>query len=190
LTELEDGYLVESHSEAAAAIVRRLPVVQASAAQIGAAEKALGGAAAQQVRRLPGRNLRDFLFARLEHPRWDAVAQRCVSCGNCTAVCPTCFCHAHVEEPEVEVQRGASASRRLREWDSCYTQRHSYIHGLTVRADTRARYRQWLTHKFGGWHDQFGRSGCVGCGRCITWCPVGIDVTEELAALAEEPLDE
>jgi len=74
-------------------------------------------------------------------------------------------------------------AERVRRWDSCFNSRYSYIHGGNVRQSTRSRYRQWLTHKVASWHDQFGSSGCVGCGRCITWCPVGIDITEEIAAI-------
>jgi ferredoxin len=136
-------------------------------------------AAQRQSRRILSRNLRDPLFANLEHPRWDEVAERCLSCGNCVAVCPTCFCHAEREQPALDGQ----TSEHVRQWDTCYSVGHSYLHGFLVRPDTRTRYRQWLTHKLGGWHDQYGRSGCVGCGRCITWCPVGIDITEEAAAV-------
>jgi ferredoxin len=128
---------------------------------------------------LPSRNLRDDLFANLSHPRWEEVAGRCLSCGNCTAVCPTCFCHSAADETALDGHH----SLHVRQWDSCFTQGHSYIHGMTIRADTRTRYRQWLTHKLGSWHDQYGRSGCVGCGRCIAWCPVGIDITEEAAVV-------
>jgi ferredoxin len=76
-----------------------------------------------------------------------------------------------------------AVSERTRVWDSCFTASFSYVHGGSVRATIRSRYRQWLTHKLATWFDQFGTSGCVGCGRCITWCPVGIDITEEAAAI-------
>jgi ferredoxin len=180
LSELDDGYLVEAGSAAGERIAARLPLVAASAAQARAAAEEVEAAARMQTRRLPSRNLRDVLYARLDHQRWHDVAERCLACGNCTSVCPTCFCHDQHDEAGLD----GRASRHVREWGSCFTHDHSYIHGVTIRAGTRERYRQWLTHKLGGWHDQFGRSGCVGCGRCITWCPVGIDITEEAAAIA------
>jgi sulfhydrogenase subunit beta (sulfur reductase) len=72
---------------------------------------------------------------------------------------------------------------RARVWDSCFNADFSYLHGGNVRQSTSSRYRQWMTHKLGSWIDQFGMSGCVGCGRCVTWCPAAIDITEEAAAL-------
>ena len=179
LAELDDGFLVETGSAAGERIARALPLAAATAAQHETAARDSADAAARQQRRLPSRHLRDALFARLEHPHWQEVAKRCLSCGNCTSVCPTCFCHGEHDDVELD----GAASRHVREWDSCFTAKHSYIHGLTVHAGTRERYRQWLTHKLGGWHDQYGRSGCVGCGRCISWCPTGIDLTAEIEQL-------
>jgi sulfhydrogenase subunit beta (sulfur reductase) len=107
------------------------------------------------------------------------VAARCLSCGNCTMVCPTCFCHDERDDPSLDGRR----SLRVREWDSCFNRDHGQVHGANHRPRIRDRYRQWLVHKFAGWIDQFGTSGCVGCGRCITWCPVEIDPTEEIDAI-------
>ena len=137
-------------------------------------------------RRLMGREMRaddlhELLLRNLEHPRWDDVAERCLTCGNCTMVCPTCFCTSVEDSSDLA---GAETSRSRR-WDSCFTMDFSYIHGGSVRASARSRYRQWMTHKLATWFDQFGTSGCVGCGRCITWCPVGIDITEEVRAIRE-----
>ncbi len=123
--------------------------------------------------------LRDLLRETLQHPRWEEVARRCLSCTNCTLVCPTCFCSTHEEVPDLSEEK----VERWRRWDSCFNLGFTELHGAPVRASGRSRYRQWLTHKLGTWHDQFGTSGCIGCGRCITWCPVGIDLTEEVAAL-------
>jgi sulfhydrogenase subunit beta (sulfur reductase) len=104
---------------------------------------------------------------------------RCLSCTNCTMVCPTCFCHSIEDVPDLESQR----SDRIRLWDSCFNFDHAHTAGGNLRPDIRSRYRQWLTHKLASWIDQYGVSGCVGCGRCITWCPVAIDITEEVAAI-------
>jgi Fe-S-cluster-containing hydrogenase component 2 len=135
-------------------------------------------------RRLETVGLAEGLMATLDSARWDDVAARCLSCGNCTMVCPTCFCSSVHDESSLD---GTSVSR-VQRWDSCFTLEHSFIHGGSVRSGTSDRYRQWLTHKLSTWWGQFGESGCVGCGRCISWCPVGIDLVEEAnGLLAEAP---
>jgi ferredoxin len=181
LDELDEGYVIDAGSEAGAAILSQLKLATVSDEMLQMAERQ-SQAACKQQRQLPGRDLRAPLFQQLDHPRWDDVAKRCLSCGNCTSVCPTCFCHSEQEFPRLD----GSQSEHVRQWDSCFSQGHSYIHGITLREETRQRYRQWLTHKLAGWHDQYGRSGCVGCGRCISWCPVGIDITEEVTAICGE----
>jgi ferredoxin len=183
LDELDEGFLVAAGSATGQRIVARLSVLPASAAQRQVAIDATTRAAAGQTRALPAHNLQALLFGNLDHPRWEVVATRCLSCGNCTSVCPTCFCYREAEQPALDAAR----SSHLREWDSCFSQGHSYIHDFTIRSTTRLRYRQWLTHKLGSWHEQYGRSGCVGCGRCITWCPTGIDITAEVAVIAGAP---
>ena len=121
----------------------------------------------------------DLIDSVFEHPRWEQTASRCLACCNCTQVCPTCFCVNAIDSSDVSTTR----AERWRTWDSCFTQSFSYIHGGSVRLSTKSRYRQWWSHKLARWQDQFGMPGCVGCGRCITWCPVGIDITEEFAVL-------
>ncbi|MEW6131678.1 MAG: 4Fe-4S dicluster domain-containing protein [Pseudomonadota bacterium] len=179
LTELDDGFVIEAGSAEGEQILAALSLNAAQPAQTEAAATGIRHAAESQIRALAGRNLHDALMSRLSHPRWQEVAERCLACGNCTMVCPTCFCHAENEQPELD----GSSSLHSREWDSCFGERHGYIHGKQLRPEISQRYRQWLTHKLATWHEQFGRSGCVGCGRCIAWCPVGIDITEEAAAL-------
>ncbi|MEW6120571.1 MAG: 4Fe-4S dicluster domain-containing protein [Pseudomonadota bacterium] len=179
LAELPEGFVATAGSAAGRALLADLNLAPATPQQIEAVHAQGAAAVAAQTRRLPGHDLQAVLMAQLEHPHWDTVATRCLACGNCTAVCPTCFCHAEADTPAVD---GAS-SVHARQWDSCFGETHGHLHGFNVRPDIRSRYRQWLTHKLAGWHDQFGRSGCTGCGRCIAWCPVGIDLTEEVAAL-------
>jgi sulfhydrogenase subunit beta (sulfur reductase) len=183
LTELcADGrheFVVEIGSPCGAELIARVAQRQAEPGDMAAATAAVEKAAASQVREMRP-DAEQVLKANLEHPRWAEVAKRCLVCTNCTLVCPTCFCST-VED--VTDLTGDHIGRERR-WDSCFTLEFSYIHGGSVRRDGAARYRQWLTHKLAHWHDQFDSSGCVGCGRCITWCPVGIDITEEVAAIA------
>lgn len=185
MVELNNGFIIESGSEKGKYIIDKLKLRKAKIEQISQAEQRVDNAANMQTKRISFNNsraLRDVLFNNLDHPRWDNIASRCLSCTNCTQVCPTCFCHDENDKAPLD----GSTTEHIREWDSCFTADHSYITGKVIRDDTRKRYRQWLTHKVGSWHDQFGTSGCVGCGRCITWCPVGIDITEELAAITGE----
>ncbi len=152
---------------------------EASAAESAAVAEQTRTVAASMTRRLNNVGLDQFMAANLENPHWDEVAQRCLSCANCTLVCPTCFCTTTEDVTDLS---GENAERWLK-WDSCFNLDFSHLHGGSVRQSTRSRYRQWLTHKLGTWFQQFGSSGCVGCGRCIAWCPVGIDLTEEVPAL-------
>jgi ferredoxin len=182
LTEILEGehrFLVEVGSKRGAEVLRDLPRRAADERDVSAATAAVDSAAERMGRTVDASDLRGLLERNLEHPRWDDVAERCLTCGNCTMVCPTCFCTSVEDVTDLT----GTQSERIRSWDSCYSVDHSYIHGGAIRPTGRSRYRQWLTHKFGTWHDQFGESGCIGCGRCITWCPVGIDVTEELTAI-------
>lgn len=183
LTEILDGdhrFLAEPGSERGAELLAGLPTRTARLADVAAAHAVTDGAAARMCRSLADADgLPDLLRGNLEHPRWDEVAGRCLTCGNCTMVCPTCFCTSVEDTTDLT---GGSAERH-RVWDSCFSVEYSYIHGGSIRPSGRSRYRQWLTHKLGTWQEQFGTSGCVGCGRCIAWCPVGIDITEEVAAI-------
>ncbi len=182
LSEILDGehrFLARAGSDRGAEILRELPQRGTVPGDLAAAQAAVEHAAARMTRTVEAGDLRDLLARNLENPRWDEVAGRCLTCGNCTMVCPTCFCTSLEDLSNL----AGTEAERVRVWDSCFSVEHSYLHGGSVRRSGRSRYRQWLTHKFGTWYDQFDSSGCVGCGRCIAWCPVGIDVTEELAAI-------
>ena len=182
----EHRFLVEAGSEAGAEVLGELPSRPAAYADLAAADAVVASAAERMGRTMETGDLRDLLARNLDSERWDDVAERCLTCGNCTMVCPTCFCTSVEDTADLA---GAEAAR-TRVWDSCFSLDYSYIHGGSVRRSASSRYRQWLTHKLGTWQEQFGTSGCVGCGRCITWCPVGIDITAEVAALrAEEAND-
>jgi sulfhydrogenase subunit beta (sulfur reductase) len=183
LTEVLDGgpsYLVEVGSERGAEVLADVASRPASDAEVADGARRVEAAADRMGRTLETRGLAEALLRSLDHPRWDAAAERCLACGNCTLACPTCFCTTVEDTTDLT---GAFAER-TRRWDSCFTLDLSYIHGGPVRPSLRSRYRQWATHKLATWAGQFGTAGCVGCGRCITWCPAAIDLTEEVAAIA------
>ncbi|MEQ9078940.1 MAG: 4Fe-4S dicluster domain-containing protein [Sandaracinaceae bacterium] len=179
LAERGEELLVEAHTDAGRAILDALDTREASDADEAWLDDAMVASAGKMGRHMRTEGLPAALFGRLDHPRWDEVADRCLACGNCTSVCPTCFCTTTTDDSDLDGSRG----ERERLWASCFDEDHAYIHGGTFRPTTKDRYRQWLTHKVGGWVSQTGTSGCVGCGRCIAWCPVGIDLTEEIDAL-------
>ena len=187
LTELVDAqrhiFVVEAGTRQGAEVLAELGAKEADATARQDAEKAIKAAMAAAQRKLRTTGIREMLYAAFEHPHWEEVASRCMACGNCTMVCPTCFCTTVEDASSVDGRR----AERWRKWDSCFTQNFSYIHGGSVRMSIKSRHRQWLTHKLAAWIDQFGGSGCVGCGRCITWCPAGIDITQEVATLWEQP---
>ena len=182
LTEVLEGdrhyFAAEVGSSRGEEVLAKVPHRAADAAEEAAARRVTDAAAGRMGRKVELSGLRELLAGSYEHERWGEVAKRCLACGNCTSVCPTCFCST---VDDVSSLSGDQAER-WRRWDSCFTAEHSYLHGGEVRRSVASRYRQWLMHKFQTWEAQFGTIGCVGCGRCITWCPVGIDLTEELAA--------
>lgn len=188
LTEIIKGeahdFLIEAGSAVGQEILKGLPKKSVGDSHRRAAENVVKKAIQDIRRRMDTKDIKELLYRNLEHPRWEDVAKRCLTCANCTLVCPTCFCST-VED--VTDLKGENVER-WRKWDSCFTGDFSYIHGGSVRGSTLSRYRQWMTHKLATWIDQFGTSGCVGCGRCITWCPVGIDLTEEVRAIRKSDL--
>jgi len=183
LTEVIDGdghrFVATVGTERGAALLDEIGAVDATPADVTAAHRVVERAVASMGRQLETDDLVGLLYGAAESKHWDDVASRCLACSNCTLVCPTCFCTTVTDISDLT----GEVAERHRVWASCFTQDYSYIHGGSVRTSTKSRYRQWLTHKLAAWQPQFGSIGCVGCGRCITWCPAGIDLTEEVAAL-------
>jgi sulfhydrogenase subunit beta (sulfur reductase) len=185
LTEVVDAnhhyFVVEVGSERGAAVMESVPQHRASDDERQTAADLLDAAAQNMGRTLNTGGIKEVLYASYDHPQWDSIASHCLACGNCTMVCPTCFCTTVEDVTDLAGEH----AEHWRKWDSCFTLDFSYIFGGSIRTSTKSRYRQWLMHKMATWSDQFDTMGCVGCGRCITWCPVGIDITEEVRAIQD-----
>ena len=179
LTENEHYFVVEIGSENGASIMEQVDAAAATENEIEESDKIIHQTESTMKRSMETADLPELLSENLEHPHWDEVAKRCLTCGNCTMVCPTCFCSTVEDVTDLAGQN----AERFRRWDSCFTMDFSKVAGGNFRISPKSRYRQWLTHKLSSWVEQFGTSGCVGCGRCITWCPVGIDITAEVQAI-------
>ena len=179
LTESNTEFSIQAGTAEGQTILKSLALSPATPERLQQDTDRITACAKSQSRQISKQELPQTLYEAHDHPRWEDVASRCLACTNCTMVCPTCFCHTVEETPDLTQQQ----SEHVRVWDSCFTSNHGYIHGKNFRPTIKDRYRMWLTHKVASWIDQFGMSGCVGCGRCITWCPVGIDLTEELKHL-------
>ncbi|MDM8521099.1 4Fe-4S dicluster domain-containing protein [Anaerolineales bacterium HSG6] len=172
-------FVVEIGTELGAEVMGEVAHQTASQAVQEQAEQIVTEVASQMGRLLDTTDIKALMYRNFEHPEWENIGNRCLTCANCTMVCPTCFCTTVEDVTDLTGQQ----AERHRYWDSCFNMEFSYIHGGSVRSSNKARYRQWMTHKLATWVDQFGTLGCVGCGRCITWCPVGIDITEEVATI-------
>jgi sulfhydrogenase subunit beta (sulfur reductase) len=182
LTELDDVFLMEVGSELGRSLLAERAFEPASAFVQNSANQAVERAAGRMGRTMDTSDLPGLLTEHLEAQRWTEVSKRCLSCANCTQVCPTCFCWDATDQVDLT----GTSTQRERVWDSCFNPNYSYVYGGNTRPNIRSRYRQWLTHKLGTWKNQFDVLGCTGCGRCITWCPAGIDLTEEVAAIRAE----
>lgn len=182
LDELEQGFALSAGSERGKTLLLQLSTHTLSEEQKNQIQATRRQATQTRQPQLPPIKSAKYLTSKA----WEDLERRCLSCGNCTSVCPTCFCHAHRETPSLD----GLESLHSRVWDSCFNEDHSYLHGFVVRNETRFRYRQWLSHKFTYWQEQYGRSGCVGCGRCISWCPAEIDITAELQRIFEAEVDQ
>lgn len=182
LTELDDVFVLTIGSQVARRMMTGIPFEDASGYVLTNAEHKLSHAEQQIRRRLDTSDLPELILEHLDHPYWNEIGKRCLSCASCTQVCPTCFCWDTTDEMSLD----GKSTKRTRVWDSCFNPGYSHQAGGNTRPTIYSRYRQWLSHKLGTWKQQYGTLGCVGCGRCITWCPAEIDITEEVNALRNE----
>jgi len=186
LTEVvsdEEHYLLaRAGTEEGKEMLEMLGFAEATKEEIEKADKVSSDAIKKFKKEVDLEGIVELLQSNYENPLWDKVSEKCLTCANCTMVCPTCFCNTIEDVTDLSGQN----AKRIRRWDSCFTIEFSYIHGGSLRYSTMSRYRQWMVHKLSTWKNQFGMLGCVGCGRCITWCPVGIDIVENVKIFKRE----
>ena len=181
LTELETGYLIAAGSDKGLSILPHLPLLDAQPQDLDIAQQQHADVVAMQSRALQPIPI-GGLDRQRGLPQWQDIADRCLGCGNCTMVCPTCFCHHQKDELAIK----GDESQHVREWDSCFGESHGELTGFQVRKTIKHRYQQWMIHKLDSWQEQYGRSGCTGCGRCMSWCPADIDFVKEANVLGGE----
>jgi sulfhydrogenase subunit beta (sulfur reductase) len=139
----------------------------------------------QKIRKLEpdGNHLPEFLKSNYDHDAWKPEVEKCMTCGNCTMVCPTCFCYHQEDYNKWNVKDG----ERVRMWDSCQLIDFSEVAmGENFRKDKAARMKWRIYHKLAYWPEQFNTFGCTGCGRCITYCIADIDMTRVIASIRGE----
>ena len=147
LTELHDGFVVEVGSKRGAMLVEKMPIREPSGAELELADLKLERAREHMGRQLDTAGLKEFLDQSGEFPEWGEVAQRCLSCGNCTMVCPTCFCCTVNDTTDLT----GTKITRTRQWESCFTHEFTYTHTGPERNTIRGRYRHWMRHKLCTW---------------------------------------
>ncbi len=186
ITEIGNSLLIETGSVLGEVVLEKLPRDEIKDKELNEKKSLISRCRDLMKKSMKTRDLPGIIYRNMEHPRWAEIAQKDLECGNCTMVCPTCFCNSSFDilsVRSISVNLKEFPGTRKRAWDSCFSKNFARVHGGNFRPSRRARYRHWMTHKLAYWIDQFGRPGCVGCGRCITWCPVGIDITHELEEL-------
>lgn len=181
ITEIDDGFLVDTVSKKAEHLVEGLGLSTPTKEDLAKRQEIKRRFKESFKKKLDTANLKEILYQKIEHPYWEEIGKRCLSCANCTQVCPTCFCFDIKEINSLDMKK----SERFAVWDSCFNQTFATVHKFNIRDSIASRYRQWLMHKMAYWQDQFGDFGCVGCGRCITWCPAKIDIHIETVKLRE-----
>jgi ferredoxin len=171
LTDIGDEYLVELVTEKGAKLAGYFGDTKADAP--AEAKKAELAAKAKEAikSKVPAHEVKPILDKNFDHPFWDTIHAKCLACGTCTYLCPTCHCF------DISDEVVGSDGIRLRSWDSCmfplFTKETS---GHNPRPSQKERWRQRTMHKFKYYIDMFNTIGCVGCGRCVMYCPVNLDI--------------
>jgi len=180
VTPLADGFTFQALTKTGEALIAHLPAAEKE--MITQAEAVQKKAASVQKKPFDTPRALDKMYALFETDFWTQQAASCLGCGVCTFLCPTCFCFDIVDE--------TSRAQRVRNWDSCmfriYSQEAS---GHNPRPTKTERTRQRVMHKYAYWIEQVNEVGCTGCGRCVQFCPVNIDIRSMVRQAQTMPTD-
>jgi sulfhydrogenase subunit beta (sulfur reductase) len=179
LVDIGDEYVVQVLSDKGEKLLGKARLEDAGEDKVSLMRRVAEDAEASMAPKLNIDGLKEKLDKMFDDPIWDVLTEKCLSCGVCTYLCPTCYCFDIVDEARV------SGGERIRLWDSCqfplFTLQAS---GENPRPTSKERYRQRIMHKFSYLIDNCGRIGCVGCGRCVTECPVNLDIRQIITAIS------
>lgn len=180
LTPIGDEFLVEVLTEKGEQLVQQFERLFADAEGL-TKEQVTADAVAKMKRTEPLPSLMGDYAQMFEHPVWEEVARKCLGCGVCAYTCPTCHCYDIVDEA------GLFEGVRCRNWDCCaFALFTLHASGHNPRPTQAHRYRQRILHKFAYFLQTYGQNMCVGCGRCVVKCPVGMDIYEIARRVGEE----
>jgi len=140
--------------------------------------------AAELKRKIDITGLSEKLAGMFEHPVWDELSSRCMNCGTCTYVCPSCYCF------DIQVNTRGEAGNRFRCWDSCMYREYTLMAGgHNPREYKKERFRNRFLHKLQFFNERYGVNLCIGCGRCVILCPNGVNILEVIDKLKEVQVD-
>ena len=180
ITDIGDVFLVEFITPKGEKLLKYFGDQKADAASEEKKAAVAAAAEAALTWKIAAHEVKEKLDRNFNSPFWDGIHKKCLACGTCTFLCPTCHCFDISDEMKYD------DGRRLRNWDSCmfplFTKETS---GHNPRPTQKERWRQRVMHKFSYYPENFGAIACVGCGRCVQSCPVNIDIRKIVAEAME-----
>jgi sulfhydrogenase subunit beta (sulfur reductase) len=181
LIDLGEAYLVELLTEKGKTFQKNKFLKEALAKDINSAKEVEEKATPKTDGSLPVAGIGKRLDQMLESPFWERVQEKCIGCRICTYLCPTCHCFDIVDEALT------NKGQRVRNWDSCLSSLYSQeTSGHNPRPTNRERTRQRIMHKFNYFPKNFDQIACVGCGRCIIYCPVNFDIRQTIKEIQKD----
>jgi sulfhydrogenase subunit beta (sulfur reductase) len=187
LSDVGTKYVVQAITEKGESLLEGAVLLQEATPDDLREQARLAQEAAQRVSSgVVIEGLKERLDTMFDNPLWALVAEKCLGCGVCAYVCPTCHCFDVLDEADWPGVAGESRGRRVRIWDCCqYPLFTQHASGHNPRPSGTGRIRQRIMHKFHYFVENFGETACIGCGRCVRNCPVNLDIREVLNRIME-----